>query len=168
MYLFSEPKVEYIYKTVEVPAIDYEIFSITENKYNQTFEPTYYSIEEYKRQCLLHSGAYTVEDYGVVNLDLENCYYKDDIEVYVFNVRNTDMCCYCEVKDGNIIFISSVTNRYGSSYPCVYFKQGVPSNSKQIYDTLLEDWGYVEGTTDYTEGNKFILEADGEKYTIRL
>lgn len=62
-------------------------------------------------------------------------------------------------------------NKYGSDYSVVYFENGVPSNSMDIYDAMFNSGITVDYyTTDYVSGSTVNLTrcSDNELFTVNL
>lgn len=87
---------------------------------------------------------------------------------YVYNVKDSDIEVVVDL-DANNATIHSVSNKYGSIYSLVYFQNGVPSNSKELYVTIGENGYSGVYRTDYEAGNKLILyDAENNKIKITL
>lgn len=97
------------------------------------------------------------------------------VAMYKIEIANTDASCWFEKDtaieeiDGN--WFLPPTNKYGSDYHIIYFTNGVPSNSKDIYAKVYdENEVSFGGITDYKEGDKniHIETANGKFVTIDL
>lgn len=100
----------------------------------------------------------------------------DDMFIrYSFSIENTDLIFYVEYNtaddDGNTDYVfSEVANKYGTDYSTVYFNNGVPVNSLEIYEELNEVTFISTFTTDYVDGTTCSLTDvySGEVTVITL
>ena len=63
-----------------------------------------------------------------------------------------------------------MVNTINKNYPNVLFNNGVPDNAVDIYDKLFSLGKIGNYVTDYTTGNKLIIEEveSGDSFTINL
>lgn len=77
----------------------------------------------------------------------------------LFYIDKTDAVVSCSDSS-----VSTVYNAYGASYPILYFPNGIPSNSKELYKLLVSKTGYMVGTVDYIKNNKISINKEVYKF----
>lgn len=99
----------------------------------------------------------------------------DVTECYVtIGFENTDCTVVFTIslhEEYNIEWWSDFGNRFGTDYPVVYFTNGVPSNSKEIYEKMYEELElFPYGCfSDYKEGDTiFRMTYDGGEYSTNI
>lgn len=87
---------------------------------------------------------------------------------FVWRIDNTDSIVIMFKTSGKEHFI--MVNTLNKNYPNVLFNNGVPDNAVDIYDKLFSLGKIGNYVTDYTTGNKLIIEEveSGDSFTINL
>lgn len=112
--------------------------------------------------------SYLPSDWHMYVIDCLN--YSDGSTEYWYAYDNTDVVTYLLRSSPNAEFeYMGFNNRYGSDFSIVYFENGVPSNSQQIYELMNSNEVPISNyTTDYKEGDFDIsfygLSDDEESY----
>ena len=119
--------------------------------------------DEYK----YHLGDTPLEPYAISRSIADDGYIQ-----YIVGFKNTDAeeHIYISNSEESDYMYNGIANKYGSDYSVVYFNNGVPSNSEDIYDKLYEEGISSElFTSDYTTGDTVnLISKNGEEVTIIL
>lgn len=99
-------------------------------------------------------------------------FYDDGMVEYTVGFDNTDSrMVMTRYPEGETEFeFSGVVNIYGSDYSVIFFENGVPSNSKDIYYTMFDQGIPIDFyKSDYVEGNIIrLISYDGSVLTVSL
>lgn len=97
------------------------------------------------------------------------------IVTYNFSILNTDAVASFEKntaqEETDGYWLYGPTNQYGSDYRIIYFTNGVPSNSKELYSIMYDMAGVrIGGVSNYVEGDRTITitNAYGDTVTVDL
>lgn len=97
------------------------------------------------------------------------------VVTYNFDILNTDAVASFEKntaqEETDGYWLYGPTNKYGSDYRIIYFTNGVPSNSKELYDIMYDTAGVrIGGVSEYIEGDQTItiVNAYGDTVTVDL
>ncbi len=103
---------------------------------------------------------------------VETQYANEDIWA-IIHYKNTDTATTVYSDSNAGIYAADTCNYYGSDYPMVYFNNGVPNNSEQLYEIYIEEcsefWDYC--VSDYKEGDPTCTFKDvetGEELTFNV
>lgn len=95
--------------------------------------------------------------------------------IYNFNILNTDALASFEKdtaqEETDGYWLYGPTNQYGSDYRIIYFTNGVPANSSDLYETIYDMAGVrIGGVSEYVEGDQTITIANayGDTVTVDL
>lgn len=97
------------------------------------------------------------------------------VVTYNFDILNTDAVASFEKntaqEETDGYWLYGPTNKYGSDYRIIYFTNGVPANSKELYGIMYDMAGVrIGGVSEYIEGDQTITvtNAYGDTVTVDL
>lgn len=163
-YMVNLPKPQVVQPYVPTVQQDYDVVEVHDPNVVVSSGPV--NPDKLIRQFFSNEQIRELEDVIPVEFNYigatmaENGYY-----IYSYSIARTDAVVVVYLDNG-IATIHSITNRYGSIYPIVYFKNGIPSNALDIYKQL--DVGGPL-TTEYEEGKRVVLyDKNNNKVKLRL
>lgn len=122
------------------------------------------TMDEYEEKCG-HELIYS-------SMDLS--YDVNGVGYAIYHFKNTDLVLASSFDfsfSESEFYPYAVGNLYGSDYSVIYFTNGLPDNSKELYEIMYDQgthWDYY--TTDYAGGDTMVLvsNTDGTTCTVDL
>lgn len=104
-------------------------------------------------------GLLNISDRIPIRVLYSSASFDGDTVVYTYYLDNTDAIIL--YKNGKVGFVQ---NKYGASLPILYFEDGVPSNSKDLYKRLQTSTGYIVGAVSNLKKHSITINGEVYKY----